>query len=215
MKPVRILLVDDHAVVRAGLRALLQGITGAEVIGEAADGEAALALASRLHPDIVIMDIALPKMNGLDATALLKQDRPGTRVIILSMHNTKEYVLQALNAGASAYLLKDSAPVELELALQAVSRGDAYLSPAVSNKLIEHSLLKQQEGAAPSLTPRQREVLLLIARGHSTKDIAHHLNVSVKTVETHRMRLMQRLSINDIAGLVRYAIRSGLIRADE
>ena len=208
---VRILVVDDHAVVRAGLRALLQDMADAELVGEAEDARSAIELALELRPDIVIMDIAMPGQNGLETTVRLKKDMPQLQVIILSMHNSKEYVLRALTAGASAYLLKDSAPAELEIALQAVSRGDTYLSPAVSKQVIQHSLGKDQGETKPALTPRQREVLLLIAQGHSTKDIAHRLEVSVKTVETHRMQLMERLAIHDIAGLVRYAIRAGLI----
>jgi DNA-binding NarL/FixJ family response regulator len=208
---MRILLVDDHLVVRAGLRSLLEYIKGVEVVAEAADAIAALELARVLRPDVVIMDIAMPGMNGLEATDLLKHEMPEIRVIILSMHHTKEYVLQALKVGASAYLLKDSAAVELGLAIEAVRRGDTYLSPAVSKQLIEHSLQQDSRKLEPVLTPRQSEVLLLVANGHSTKEIAHLLKVNVKTVETHRTQLMERLAINDIAGLVRYAIRIGLI----
>jgi DNA-binding NarL/FixJ family response regulator len=209
---MRILLVDDHLVVRAGLRSLLEYIKGVEVVAEAAEANAALELARVLRPDVVIMDIAMPGMNGLEATDLLKQEMPEIRVIILSMHHTKEYVLRALKVGASAYLLKDSAAVELGLAIEAVRRGDTYLSPAVSKQLIEHSLQQDSKKLEPVLTPRQSEVLLLVANGHSTKEIAHRLKVNVKTVETHRTQLMERLSINDIAGLVRYAIRIGLIQ---
>ena len=212
MNAMRILLVDDHLVVRAGLRSLLEYIKGVEVVAEAADANAALELARALRPDVVIMDIAMPGINGLEATDLLKREMPEIRVIILSMHHTKEYVLQALKVGASAYLLKDSAAVELGLAIEAVGRGDTYLSPAVSKQLIEHSLQQDSKKLEPVLTPRQSQVLLLVANGHSTKEIAHLLKVNVKTVETHRTQLMERLSISDIAGLVRYAIRIGLIQ---
>lgn len=215
MNAMRILLVDDHLVVRAGLRALLDYIEAVEVIAEAADANAALDLARDLRPDIVIMDIAMPGMNGLEATLLLKQEMPDIRVIVLSMHHTNEYVLRALKVGASAYLLKDAAPAELELAIRAVARGDTYLSPAVSKQVIEHSLQQDQKKVEPVLTPRQSQVLMLVASGHSTKEIAYRLNVNVKTVETHRTQLMERLSINDIAGLVRYAIRVGLIEIGE
>ena len=208
---MRILVVDDHAVVRAGLRALLQDIADAELVGEAEDARNAIELALELWPDIVIMDIAMPGQNGLETTVRLKKDMPQLQVIILSMHNSKEYVLHALKAGASAYLLKDSAPAELEIALHAVSRGDTYLSPAVSKQVVQHLLGKDQGETKPALTPRQLEVLRLIAQGHGTKDIAHRLAVSIKTVETHRMQLMERLAIHDIAGLVRYALRAGLI----
>jgi DNA-binding NarL/FixJ family response regulator len=214
MSPLRILLVDDHAVVRAGLRALLQDIGGVEIVAEAGDGLAAVAFAQQHSPDLVIMDIAMRGLNGLEATARIRRERPEIRVLILSMHDSKEYVLQALSVGACAYLLKDSAPAELELALQAVRRGDIYLSPPVSKQMIPHYLANKEQKAAPDLTPRQREVLLLIAQGNSTKVIAHRLHVSVKTVETHRTQLMARLGISDIAGLVRYAIRTGMIDAD-
>ena len=213
MSPLRILLVDDHALVRAGLRSLLQDIEGVEIVAEAGDGLAAVAFAQQHSPDVVIMDIAMRELNGLDATAHIKRERPDIQVLILSMHNTKEYVLQALRAGASGYLLKDSAPAELELALRAVRRGETYLSPAVSKQMIAHVVVSQEQKSAPPLTPRQGQVLLLIAQGHSTKAIAHRLHVSVKTVETHRTQLMARLGISDIAGLVRYAIRSGIIDA--
>jgi DNA-binding NarL/FixJ family response regulator len=208
---LRILLVDDHAVVRAGLRALLQDIQDVEVVAEADDGLAAVTLAQQHRPDLVIMDIAMRGLNGLEATARIKQANPGIRVLILSMHNSKEYVVQALKAGASAYLLKDSAPLELELALRALRNGDAYLSPAVSTHVIEQCVTDAQPAQESPLTPRQRQVLILIAQGQSTKEIAHRLKVSVKTVETHRLQLMERLGINEIAGLVRYAIRTGLI----
>jgi DNA-binding NarL/FixJ family response regulator len=213
MSPLRVLLVDDHAIVRAGLRALLQDIEGVEIVAEAADGLTAVALAQQHRPDLVIMDIAMRDLNGLEATALIRRERPDIRVLILSMHNSKEYVLEALSAGACAYLLKDSAPAELGLALDAVRRGDTYLSPPVSKQVIAHYLASKEEKTAPALTPRQREVLLLIAQGCSTKVIAHRLHVSVKTVETHRTQIMERLGIGDIAGLVRYAIRTGIIDA--
>jgi DNA-binding NarL/FixJ family response regulator len=210
-EPLRILLVDDHAVVRAGVRALLQDSGDIQIIGEAADGAAAVELARAHPPDIVIMDIAMPHLNGLEAAARIKEENPAVQVVILSMHDSREYVLQALKAGASAYVMKDSAPVELDLALAAVRRGDTYLSPAVSKQVIRDYLDSANRQPDTPLTPRQREVLVLIARGVSTKKIAHQLNVSVKTVETHRAQVMERLGINDVAGLVRYAIRTGLV----
>ena len=215
MNDMRILLVDDHLVVRAGLRALIEDIDGVDVVGEAADSTSALALAEALRPDIIIMDIAMPGVNGLEATRRIKEKMPAIRVIILSMHHTQEYVLRALTVGASAYLLKDSAPAELELALDAVARGDTYLSPAVAKQVVEHALQSEDKPAEPELTPRQRQVLLMVANGHSTKEIAHRLNLNVKTVETHRTQLMERLGIRDIAGLVRYAIRVGLIEVGD
>jgi DNA-binding NarL/FixJ family response regulator len=213
MTRARILLVDDHAIVRAGLRALLADAQDVEVVAEAADGAEAVRLAQEHRPDLVIMDIAMQALNGLEATARIRDNDPRIRVVILSMHNSREYVTQALKAGASAYLLKDAAPLELELALRAVLRGDTYLSPAVSTQVIHDYLGRVTRKTEHPLTPRQREVLVHIAHGHSTKEIAHRLMVSVKTVETHRLQLMERLGINDIAGLVRYAIREGLIGA--
>ena len=208
---VRVLLVDDHAVVRAGVRALLQDSGDIEIIGEAADGAAAVELAREHRPDVVIIDIAMPHLNGLEAAARIKEENPAVQVVILSMHDSREYVLQALKAGASAYVMKDSAPVELDLAIAAVRRGDTYLSPAVSKQVIRDYLDTANRQPDTPLTPRQREVLVLIAQGLSTKKAAHQLNVSVKTIETHRTQLMERLGINDIAGLVRYAIRTGLV----
>jgi DNA-binding NarL/FixJ family response regulator len=198
-------------MVRGGLRLLLEDIENVEVVAEAEDGATAINLAKTLRPDIVIMDIAMVGMSGLRATARIKEQCPQSRVMILTMHNTKQYVLEALKAGASAYILKDSAPFELELAVRALERGETYLSQAVSKKLIEHSLVREQPSSEPKLSPRQREILLLIAEGHSTKEIGHRLRISIKTVETHRLQLMLKLSINDIAGLVRYAVRVGII----
>jgi DNA-binding NarL/FixJ family response regulator len=209
-KPMRIVILDDHSVVRAGVRSLLEQIGDVEVVAEGDDGRLAAGLVQTHHPDVVIMDIAMPGLNGLEATKLVTDTYPGTKVLVLSMYDSKEYVLAALKAGASGYLLKNAAPVELKVAIEALRRGQTYLSPGVSKHLIERSLAQPE---APALTPRQREVLLLIAQGHGTKQIARRLDVSVKTVETHRLRLMQTLGINDIAGLVRYAIREGLIDA--
>ena len=211
MTGLRVLLADDHAIVRSGLRLLLEDIENVEVIAEAEDAVTAIALAKRLCPDIVVMDIAMGDISGLQATAEIKRQCPDARVMILTMHNTKQYVLEALKAGASAYLLKDSAPVELELAIRALERAETYLSQAVSRKLIEHTLTADTPSTEPKLSPRQREILLLIAEGHSTKAIAHRLRVSIKTVETHRSQLMQKLAISDVAGLVRYAVRVGII----
>jgi DNA-binding NarL/FixJ family response regulator len=217
LKSLRILLADDHALVRAGMRSLLERLQGVIVVGEAADGREAIALAAAHPPDIVLMDISMSGMNGLQATRELKKERPEIHVIILSMHATEEYVLQALRAGASGYLLKDSAPLELALALQAVSRGETYLSPPISRQVVESYV--QRVGGEPDplsmLTDRQREILQLIAEGNSTKDIARRLDLSIKTIETHRAQLMDRLNIHDVPGLVRYAIRHGLTSADK
>lgn len=212
MAPLRILLVDDHKLVRAGIRSLLLEIEGVEVVAEASDGAEALLLAERERPDVVLMDIAMKGMNGLDAAARLRECLPTAKVVVLSMHTSEEYVLLALRAGVAAYLIKDSATSELELALQSVMRGETYLSPAISRQVVEGYVQRVGEGvAADPLTPRQREVLKRIAEGGSTKEIAFELNLSVKTVETHRAQIMERLGIRDIAGLVRYAMRTGLV----
>lgn len=213
MKSVRVLLADDHTLVRAGLRKLLESIPDVEVVGEAADGLALLALAAQLQPNLVLTDIDMPGLNGLEATARLVKLQPETRVVILSMHQNEEYVRQALLHGATGYLLKDAAPVELELALKAVLRGETYLSPAVSKGVLSDYVqrLRGDEKPGVLLTTRQREILQLVAESHSTKEIARRLDLSVKTVDTHRSRLMNQLDIHDVAGLARYAMRTGLI----
>jgi DNA-binding NarL/FixJ family response regulator len=209
---LRILLVDDHALVRAGMRSLLRDLPEVEVVAEAADGAEALVAAERERPDVVLMDIAMKGMNGLEAAARMRERLPGVKVVILSMHTSEEYVLLALRAGAAAYLIKDSATSELELALKCVMRGETYLSPAISRQVVDGYVQRVGAGAGPDpLTPRQRDVLKRIAEGRSTKEIAYDLNLSVKTVETHRAQIMERLGIRDVAGLVRYAMRTGLI----
>ena len=212
MANLRVLLADDHALVRAGMRSLLRDIAGVEVVGEAADGAEALVLAAREKPDAVLLDIAMKGMGGLEAAARFREQHPGVKVIILSMHASEEYVLQALRAGAAAYLIKDSATAELELALKSVMRGETYLSPAISRQVVEGYVQRMGAGSpVDPLTPRQREVLKGIAEGRSTKQIAADLGLSVKTVETHRAQIMERLGIRDVAGLVRYAMRTGLV----
>ncbi len=216
MNPVRVLLADDHTLVRAGLRKLLEAMPEVEVVGEASDGLALLALAAQLRPNLVLMDIAMPGLNGLEATARLARQSPDIRVLILSMHQNEEYVRQALRHGAAGYLLKDAAPMELDLAIRAVLRGETYLSPAVSRGVVSDYVqrLRGEETPGTQLTPRQREVLQLVAEGHSTKEIARRLDLSVKTVDTHRSQLMKLLDIHEVAGLVRYAMRVGLISPD-
>ena len=216
MKPIRVLLADDHDLFRAGIRALLEKVPGVEVIGEASTGHEALRLVQAHSPDVVLMDILMPELNGLDATARVAAKFPKVRVLILSMNVAEEYVLHALRAGAAGYLLKSVSPAELELAVKAVGRGETYLSPAVSKNIVE-SYVQRIGGNGSSferLTLRQREVLQLVAEGNSTKQIAKKLDLSVKTVEMHRSQLMTTLDIHDIAGLVRFAIRVGLITAD-
>jgi DNA-binding NarL/FixJ family response regulator len=212
---IRVVLADDHALVRAGMRSLLGGMAQVHVVGEAASGEEALALAERERPDVVLMDIAMKGMTGLEAAARMREQHPGVRVVILSMHSGEEYVLQALRAGAVGYLLKDAATGELELALRSVMRGESWFSPAVSRQVVEGYVQRVGgEAAADVLTARQREVLKLVAGGKSTKEIAFDLNLSVKTVETHRAQIMERLGIRDVAGLVRYALKTGLVSSD-
>lgn len=216
MNTIRILLADDHTLLRAGIRSLLEKMAGVTVVGEAADGREALNLVKEVQPSIVLMDIAMSGLNGLEATSRIVKEFPNSKVIILSMHANEEYVLQSLRAGAVGYLLKDAATAELELAIQSVARGDTYLSPAISRRVIDDYLGRTNGQKSPmeQLTPRQREVLQLIAEGKSTKEMAFLLNLSVKTVETHRVQLMDRLNIHDVPGLVRYAMRIGLISAD-
>lgn len=210
---VRVLLAEDHTLVRSGFRALLEQMTDVIVVGEAGDGREALARVAELQPDIVLMDIAMAGLNGLEATARIVRDHPGTRVVMLSMHADQEYVAQALRAGAAGYLLKDVDAEELERALHAVLRDEIYLCPAISRQVIEDYVHRMDEVPTPleRLTPRQREVLQLIAEGRTTQEIAAILGVSVKTVQTHRLDIMERLQIFDIAGLVRFALASGLV----
>src|SRR5713226_10441882 len=195
MIAIRVLVADDHNLVRAGLRALLQSLEGVQVVAEASNGREALGLVTTHRPDAVLMDIGMLELNGLEATARIVRDFPTTRVIILSMHTDEEYVLRALRSGAAGYLLKDAGTSELETAVRAVARGETYLSPAVSKHMIGEYVRRVVGDESPfdPLTPRQREVLQLLAEGHSTQDIAQILNISVKTVETHRAQVMDRL----------------------
>lgn len=216
MNKTRILLAEDHTLVRAGIRSLLGRLERMEVVAEASDGREAVRLARQHKPDLVLMDIAMSGLNGLEATRRIRAAAPEVRVLILSMHANEQYVQQALKAGASGYLLKDAATEELDLAVQAALRDQTYLSPRISRHLVDGYLNRDEEEAPlDRLTPRQREILQLVAEGRSTRDIAECLHVSVKTVETHRAQLMERLDIHDVPGLVRFAIRAGLISAEE
>lgn len=209
-----VLLADDHGLVRAGIRSLLENIGNVEVVAETGDGRQVLRLVKEHQPNIVLLDIAMPSLNGLEAAARISKDFPDTAIIMLSMHVNEEYVLQALRAGASGYLVKDAATAELEIALRSVINGKTYLSPSISKTLIDEYLDNSSKARSPleRLTPRQREILQMVAEGNTTRMIAETLSVSVKTVETHRAQLMDRLEIRDIPGLVRYAIRTGLIQ---
>jgi DNA-binding NarL/FixJ family response regulator len=212
-----VLLADDHALVLAGIRALVEEQGGTLIVAEANNGRDAVVLTRQLKPDLVIMDISMKELNGIEATAQIMSEAPETKVLILSMHTTEDFVRRAITAGAAGYLVKDSAPVDLKMAIAAVLRGEIYLSPRVSRHVVSgylHGKPQQEESSMFSLTARQREILQMVAEGKSTKQIAFQLNVSVKTVETHRAALMERLNIHDVAGLVLYALRHGVISVD-
>ena len=216
MSDLRMMIVEDHALVRAGMRALLQKIGGIDVVADVGDGWEAVKAVQTDAPDLVLMDIAMPGLNGLDATARIVRESSNTRVILLSMYANEEYLRQALQVGASGYLLKGADLAELELAIRTVERGETYLTPAVAKYAVEAYRNKSGEPSSPlaRLSGRQREILQLIAEGSTTKEIAQRLNLSVKTVETHRAQLMERLEIHDVPGLVRLAIRVGLVHVD-
>lgn len=214
MEPIRLIVADDHALIRVGFRTLLQSIPGFELVGEASDGAEALELVGKLRPDVLLTDIAMPNMNGLTLAQQVTRDYPEVKVIIVSMHSNEEFVGQAIRAGAVGYLLKDADSGELQFAINSVIRGESYLTPAVSKQMMSSYIQLLDEGqssVADPLTPRQREILRLIAQGLSTKAIARSLEISAKTVKTHRAQIMERLAIHDIPGLVRYAMRIGLV----
>ena len=209
----KVVLVDDHHLVRAGLRALLDDLGDYEVVAEGADGNEVIGLIEQTCPDVVVLDIAMKHKSGLDALTDVKALHPELPVILLTMHNTSDYLQTAIERGAHAYLLKDSAEVELELALEAVLRNEVYISPKLSEQILETiSPTKQQVDLQPAklLTPRQTEILKMLADGKGTKEIAYDLGLSVKTIESHRSQIMERLQIRDLASLVRYAIKSGI-----
>ena len=205
----RVLLADDHQIVRQGIKGLLEK-AGHTVVGEASDGREALKLAQTLTPDIAVLDVSMPLLNGLDAAREIQRVSPATKTILLTMYTDKGYVLQALRAGAKGYVLKTQAAEDLIRAIREILRGEVYLSPSVAVAVVE-AYLEKTELIADPLTPREREILQLVAEGKTTKEIAKLLNIGFKTAESHRNHIMQKLDIHDIAGLVRYAIRQGLV----
>ncbi len=213
---IRVLLADDHTLVRAGIRTLLETIDGVEVVAECDDGLEALELIDRHRPEIALLDIGMPRLNGLEVARQASRASPKTKIVILSMYDDKIHVRQAMRAGVVGYLLKGAAVAELPLAVHAVMSGQTYLTPKVSRHVVSGFLHEEadEHDEIEGLTQRQREILQMIAEGRSMKEIAGALDVSVKTVETHRARLMERLDIHDVAGLVRLAIRAGLIEPD-
>jgi DNA-binding NarL/FixJ family response regulator len=213
---VKVVLADDQRILRDGLRAVLTA-AGVQVVGEAGDGDAAVAEAERSQPDVVVIDIALPKLNGIEATRRLKAKMPATQVVALSMNSDRSYVMAMLEAGATGYLLKDAAAAELLTALGAVSRGETYLSPAVAAAVVDHALHGRavaSSGSEKPLSVREREVVRLIADGKSSKQIAAVLHIAVSTVDSHRRQIMDKLNLRTIADLTKYAIREGLTSAD-
>jgi len=208
---LQILLADDHAIVREGLRALLVA-AGHHVVGEAADGQEAARLARKHRPDMMVMDIGMPILNGIDCAASVRRNSPDTRLIALTVHTEDRYVLEALRVGFRGYVIKNQAMVDLVSAIDQVVHGSIYLSPGISQAVLE-AFLTRRETEIPCLTQREREVLQLVAEGKRSKEIADLLGISIKTTETHRAHIMEKLSIHDTAGLVRYAIRLGMVSA--
>jgi two-component system response regulator NreC len=215
---IRVLLAEDHTIVRKGLRSLLDAEATISIVGEAENGRQAVEQVEQLAPDVVVMDIGMPGLNGLEATRQIKKRFPDVQVLILTVHTGEEYVRQILRAGASGYLVKQAAPTDLVSAIQAAHRGDVFLSPSISRKVVEEYVVQASAAGEldsyDKLTDREREVLQLIAEGHSTRQIAEQLHVSVKTVETHRAHLMDKLELRSTAELTQYAIRKGVISLD-
>ncbi len=215
MKSIRIVLADDHTVMRNGLRLLLERQPGFKVVGEAADGRHTIKICETVEPNVVVLDIAMPNLNGIEAARQIAAKFPQTAIVILSMHSDESYVLRALKAGARAYLLKDSAEADLINAIQAVSEGKAFFSPAISKMLVEDYMRRlEQRGVEDSyelLTSREREILQLLAECKSNKEVASILNLSLYTVETHRGNILQKLNLHSVAELILYAVRKGVI----
>jgi DNA-binding NarL/FixJ family response regulator len=217
VEQIRVLLADDHTLIRAGISALLERMERVKIVGEAPDGHSAMKLIQELTPDVVLLDLQMPGLSGFEVLQHTTEKSPTVKVIVLSVHDTQEFALRALSSGAVGYLPKSAASSELELAIDQVMRGERYLSPTIDQIASQKPFTGGYAGlpAPARITPRQREVLTLVTQGYSTKDIARTLGISVKTVETHRAQLMERLGIHDVAGLVRYAIRTGIVKLDE
>jgi two-component system, NarL family, response regulator NreC len=215
MKQLRVLLADDHTLIRAGLRLVAAQQADFTVVGEAENGRQAVAMAESLKPDVAVLDIGMPELNGIEACRQIRESQPQIEVVMLSMHSDEGYVLRSLKAGARAYLLKDSAEADLARAIRAAAEGKSFFSPAVGKVLLEDYMRKlQRTGAEDSyelLSPREREILQLVAEGKSSKEIATTLNLSVYTVETHRAKLMQKLNLRGVPELILYAVRKGII----
>jgi two-component system, NarL family, response regulator NreC len=215
VKKIRVLLADDHNLIRAGLRRVVESQPEFTVAGEAEDGRQAVAMAESLKPDVAVLDIGMPLLNGIEAARQIRAAQPDTQIVMLSMHSDEGYVLRALKAGAKAYLLKDSAEADLARAIRAAAEGKSFFSPAVGKVLLEDYMRKLQrtgkEDSYELLTPREREILQLVAEGKSSKEIANLLDLSVYTVETHRARVMQKLNLHGIPELILYAVRKGII----
>jgi two-component system response regulator NreC len=215
MRKIRVLLADDHTLIRAGLRMVVESQPDLTVVGEADNGREAVAMAETLKPDVVVMDIGMPSLNGVEASRQIREKMPDTQVVMLSMHSDEGYVLRALKAGAKAYLLKDSAEADLARAIHAAAAGGSFFSPAVGKVLLEDYMRKlQRTGAEDSyelLSPREREILQLVAEGKSSKEIASLLELSAYTIETHRARVMQKLNLRGVPELILYAVRKGIL----
>ncbi len=213
---IKVLVADDHPVVRRGLQSLLARQERLTVVGEAADGEEALDKALKLSPDVVLLDISMPRRDGLEVTAALRKQAPKVKVLILSVHGNKEYIFRIIQAGAHGYVSKEAAPEELLRAIESVYTGESFFSPEVArvalNQLVNNGGKKESFG---QLTDREREVLVLIAQGQSNKEIASHLGIGVRTIETHRERIMRRLDIHSVAGLTKFAIANGMVSLED
>jgi two-component system nitrate/nitrite response regulator NarL len=215
IKKIKVLLVDDHPVVRKGLHSCLAHRDNLKIVGEACNGTEALQKVKELDPDVVLMDINMPGMDGLEVTEALRKDSPRTRVLVLSVHDTRDYVMRIVKAGARGYVLKDTPPEELVRAIETVNAGEAYFSPAVA-RIALNQYVAESDSSSPltRLSEREREVLVEIAEGKSNKEIASHLNIGVRTVETHRERIMRKLDIHSVAGLTKFAIANGMVSLD-